>query len=727
MAGRLGGHVAVMANKDEHKTGSFDPPLLQVDALTVSYRQGKRWLDAVREATLEIAAGEIYGLVGESGSGKSTLALAIMNYLSEDGAVRQGSIRLRGRELTTLSRAEMQPLWQHDLKLIPQNPLASLNPSLRISEQIIEALDPAMSPVARRARAVELLTQVRLAGPERILSSYPHQLSGGQQQRVLIAMALSGEPSLLVMDEPTTNLDVTTEAAILELVRDLIARTGSAVLYVTHNLGVVAQLCNRVAVLYGGELVEDATVTELFQRPLHPYTQTLLNGVPRLGLHKHDAPLQPIPGQIPQLHALPRGCIFTPRCPIAIERCAQERPALEMALPGRCVRCHRWEEMLAGIMPMRQAGSESVTERSAVATETILEVSQLRKEYETSRTGAQILMRKAAQKVRAVNDLDLQIQRGETLGLVGESGSGKSTAARCIMGLIERDGGEIRLLDIPLAPALSQREPQTLRRLQMILQSPDDALNPYVRVGDALRRPLLRLAGIARTEAEQAIANLLVAVKLNPMYAERMPDQLSGGEKQRVAIARAFAAQPDLLVLDESVSGLDVSVQAAILNLLNELQQENHSAYLFISHDLAVVSYLADTIAVIYLGQLMEVGRTEQLLAPPYHPYTEALLSAVPVADPSADRQPILLEEDVPSPIDLPSGCPFHTRCHRRAHLPDPTICVDQKPPWRTTEQGDRIFCHIPLDELCQLQNDLVHKPAMQEPTMHKQSRPREA
>ena len=701
---------------------------MQVENLTVAYRQGKRSLEAVRDASLELRAGEIYGLVGESGSGKSTLALALMNYLSENGAIRQGSIQLRGRELTTLSRNEMRPLWQRDLKLIPQNPLASLNPSLRIGEQMAEALEPSLSQAERDERVVTLLSQVRLADPERIRSSYPHQLSGGQQQRVLIAMALGGEPSLLVMDEPTTNLDVTTEAAILELVRELLARSGTAVLFVTHNLGVVAQVCDRVAVLYGGVVVEDAAVDELFARPLHPYTQTLLNSVPRLGFRKHDLELQPIPGHIPPLDALPKGCVFAPRCPIAVDRCHDERPAVTTVTvtavttgaeaAGRRVRCHRWEEMQAGIMSTPPASSDA-SQRASAEAETILDIAHLNKGFPVGRSLAQWITRQPAQQVRAVNGLDLQIQRGETLGLVGESGSGKSTVARCIMGLIERDGGEIDLLDIPLAPTLAARDPQTLRRLQMVLQSPDDALNPYMRVGDALRRPLMRLAGISRAEADQAVERLLNAVKLNPMYAERMPNQLSGGEKQRVAIARAFASQPDLLLLDESVSGLDVSVQAAILKLLTELQEENQSAYLFISHNLAVVSYLADAVAVLYLGQLMEVGRTDQLLAPPYHPYTEALLSAVPVPDPASVHTPIILEGDIPSPINLPSGCPFHTRCHRRAHLPDPEICVREAPPWRTTDSGSRIYCHIPLDQLDQLQDQVVPALPGHQPTAH--------
>ncbi len=682
--------------------------MLKVEGLTVGYRQDNGWLDAVRHASLQIDAGEIYGLVGESGSGKTTLALAIMNYLGENGAVRQGSVRLRGRELTTLSRAEMRPLWQHELKLIPQNPLASLNPSLRIGEQMAEALDPSLSKDERDERIAELFAQVHLADPERMQQSYPHQLSGGQQQRILIAMALAGAPSLLIMDEPTTNLDVTTEAAILKLVRELITRIGCAVLFVTHNLGVVAQACDRVAVLYGSELVEDAAVNDLFPRPLHPYTQSLLNSVPRLGLHKHAAELQPIPGQIPALDALPSGCIFTPRCPIAIDVCAQLRPDLDPVMPGRQVRCHRWQDMLAGIMSTPEANLATISTPAADQEETILSVNHLCKDFGLSRSLWQILTRQQAQQVHAVSDVDFQIKRGETLGLVGESGSGKSTIARTIMGLIERDGGEVRLIESVLPPDLDERTSKMLRRLQMVLQSPDDALNPYIRVGDALRRPLLRLANIDGDEVDDAVAALLASVKLAPSYTERLPDELSGGEKQRVAIARALASQPDLLLLDESVSGLDVSVQATILNLLNELQAERSIAYLFISHDLAVVSYLADSIAVIYLGQLMEAARTAHLLNPPYHPYTEALLSAVATPYPDADRQPIVLEGDAPSPVNQPSGCPFHTRCHRRAELPNPEICVEQAPPWRTTAAGSRIYCHIPLDVLSALQRPLV-------------------
>lgn len=683
-------------------------PLLQIENLTVSYRQGGQWLDAVRAVDLCVEPGQIYGLVGESGSGKSTLALAIMRYLSENGAVRQGAIRLHGQDLLALNQAEMRQVWQEQIKLVPQNPLPSLNPSLRVGEQIVEALGPGFSAKEAQGRGQELLEMVRLADPARIAQTYPHQLSGGQQQRVMIAMGLSREPDLLVLDEPTTNLDVTTEATILDLVRDLIETRNTAVLYVTHSLGVVAQICDQVAVLYAGELVEDAAVDDLFQRPLHPYTQSLLDSVPRVGQSKTAVQLRPIPGQIPELDNLPAGCVFEPRCPLAIERCARERPELEEPLADRRVRCHRWPEIANGTADPRQPAAAAAMAQSPSRAQVVLDVDDLHKQYNVRRSLGQILSGQSPQQVRALNGVDLQIRRNETLGLVGESGSGKSTAARCIIGLIERDSGAIRLLDMPLARSLDQRDASTLRHLQMVLQSPDEALNPYMNVGDTLRRPLRRLAGYSRDEADEGVAKLLTAVKLSPSYVDRMPDQLSGGEKQRVAIARAFASRPDLLLFDESVSGLDVSVQAAILNLLNELQQEHGSAYLFISHDLAVVSYLADVVAVIYLGHLMEVGRRQEILRSPYHPYTEALLSAIPRLDPEESGEQIRLTGEVPSPVDVPSGCPFHTRCHRRSLLPDPDICVRQDPPWREGKGDQRIYCHIPLEQLRSVQRETM-------------------
>jgi peptide/nickel transport system ATP-binding protein len=524
------------------------------------------------------------------------------------------------------------------------------------------------------------------------------------QQRVMIAMALSTEPKLLILDEPTTALDVTTQAAILQLLRELIQGKETAALYVTHNLGVIATICDRVSVLYAGELVEDATTRELFQRPLHPYTQGLLDSVPRLGDNKSSVTLQAIPGRIPSLRERPAGCVFEPRCPLAIEICL-ERPPLETLPDGRQIRCHRWPEIQAGeissqIPPSLQQLLE--TDSQADDALPVLELKELKVHFDIRRSLGEVISRKSALKVKAVDGIDLNLGRGKTLGLVGESGSGKTTLARAVIGLEKATDGSMKLLDIPLPSGLNKRDKETLGHLQIVFQNPEEALNPYMSVGETLRRPLMTLRQMSREEADQEVNRLLAAVRLPTTYAQRRPDQLSGGEKQRVAIARAFAANPNLLISDEPVSALDVSVQASILNLLSELQQELGSSNLFISHDLAVVGYLADDIAVIYAGNLMEVAEAEALFKPPYHPYTEALLSAIPLIDPGAEQEPIRLEGDVPNQIEIPSGCPFHPRCPR--FLGD--ICVDEQPPWQQAANGKRIFCHISPEELLEAQSD---------------------
>jgi peptide/nickel transport system ATP-binding protein len=673
---------------------------LILDHVTISYVQGGRRLDAVREVSLTLPPGQTYGLVGESGSGKSTLALAILRTLPPNGMVRVGQITLAGQDLLALDDAALRNVWAKQVKLVPQNALSSLNPSLRIGDQLAEGLP---ADTANPAAAVQtLLRTVRLADPQRVAQSYPHQLSGGMQQRVMIALALAAEPDLLVLDEPTTALDVTTEAAILDLVNDLIRAQHAAVLFVSHNLGVIARICDRVAVLYAGELVEDAAVADLFAQPLHPYTHGLLNSLPRLGQTKHDQPLMPIPGAIPHLDEMPVGCIFAPRCPIVQDRCRTERPALETPLPGRSVRCHRWPEILAGeveILPPEAELPPKPVEPDATAA-LVLDIDEVSKHFKVPRSFGEILRRTPARHVAAVDGVNLFLRPGQTVGLVGESGSGKTTLARCVIGLETATGGTMTLLDLPLARRLERRDAAVLRHLQMVFQNPDEALNPYLTVADTLRRPLQRLGGLAYAEAEARVGDLLAMVKLRPDYAQRLPGQLSGGEKQRVAIARAFAVQPDLLIFDEAVSALDVSVQASILNLLTELQTVHGSAYLFITHDLAVVSHLADVVAVIYLGKLMEVASTRELLTPPYHPYTEALLSAIPVPDPAAPRAPIRLDGEMPSPTEVTSGCPFHTRCPRLLG----EICMTQTPPWQVGPQGQRIFCHIPVDELIALQ-----------------------
>jgi len=680
---------------------TLEKPILNIDNLTVAYRQGGEWLDAVRSVSLRIQSGETYGLVGESGSGKTTLVMAVMRYLGENGRVQGGEIELAGTKLLSLSQAEMRQVWGKKITLVPQNPQSSLNPSIRIGEQLAETLryHQVVSSASAVKRSIELLEMVHLADPVRVAGSFPHQISGGMQQRVMIAMALSTEPLLLILDEPTTSLDVTTQAVILDLVRELIQGRQTAALYVTHNLGVVAQVCDRVAVLYAGELVEDAKTFDLYHKPLHPYTRGLLDSVPRLGETKSAVQLRAIEGQIPALGQRSSGCVFMPRCPLAIEIC-QQRPPLYDSRPGQRSRCHRWEEILNGEVSARQPVPQvetGVPQNGSEPPSNVLHLNEVEVHFPVRRSLDEILRGKPSQVVRAVDGVSLEIQRGQTLGLVGESGSGKTTIARAVAGLVEKTSGSIDLLSMPLPEDLSRRDLETLKHLQMVFQNPEEAFNPYLTIGESLRRPFITLLKKTRKEADQEVKKLLEAIQLPPNYVFRMPSQLSGGEKQRIAIARAFASNPDLLIGDEPVSSLDVSVQASILNLLNELQIEHGSSLLFISHNLAVVGFLADVIAVIYLGHLMELAEAADLFEPPYHPYTEALLSAIPLADPAAEQKQIRLKGDIPSPADMPSGCPFHTRCPR--FLGD--ICVQETPPWRVDEKtGKRYFCHIPPEDL---------------------------
>lgn len=676
-------------------------PLLEIRDLTVGYRVEGTVRQAVRNVSLTVEAGSTFGLVGESGSGKSTLALAIMRYLPRAGEVLAGEIQFDGRDLLRLDEREMRSVWGAEITLVPQDPLSALNPALSVGEQLSEMLRHHLDLDGRAAaaRAVELLQMVRIADPERVAASYPHQISGGMQQRVMIAMAMSTEPKLLVLDEPTTSLDATTQATILDLLRDLMREHKTAALYVTHNLGVVAQICQRVAVLYAGELVEEGPTEDLYHRPLFPYTRGLLDSVPRLGESKRQVRLRPIEGRIPELEALPSGCVFRPRCPLAIDICEQYPPLFHPS-DERSTRCHRWREIAAGEISPRQPAPELPARTEEGGPEEMLRVRGARVYFRRPGNPLETIIGRSSDPIKAVDGVDLSLDRGQTVGLVGESGSGKTTLARAILGLEARSGGEMTLFGLPLADELSDRELKVLRHLQIVFQNPHEALNPYLTVGQTLRYPLTHLLGMSADDAGGEVGRLLRAVHLTPEYAGRLPGQLSGGEKQRVAVARAFASRPELLVADEPVTSLDVSVQASLLNLLNELQIENESAYLLISHNLAVVGYLADTVAVIYLGKLMEVASSQTLFDPPYHPYTEALLSAIPLIDPRARQQHLRLEGEVPSPVDVPRGCPFHTRCPRFLG----EICVQQDPPWQESSDGTRIYCHIPLDDLAAAQ-----------------------
>ncbi len=680
--------------------------LLNIDDLTVGYRVGDSFRHAVRHVSLEIPAGQTCGLIGESGSGKTTLALAVMGYLPEEGIVRHGQIAFNGHDLVKLSKNQMRSIWGSKISMVPQETQAALNPSLKLGDQVSEILKRhlGMNGKDSKQRVLELFETVRLGDPERVASSYPHQLSGGMLQRVLTAMALSTEPKLLVLDEPTSSLDVTTQAAMLDLYRDLIHDRDTAVLYITHNLGVVTQIADRVAVMYAGELVEDAQTTALYHQPLHPYTRGLLDSIPKLGENKRDVNLRPIEGRIPPLQNLPEGCIFRPRCPLAIEVCKDYPPLYESG-NQRYARCHRWEEINSGEVEASQPLPESMqSKETQKSRETVLQTQNLKVYFSENQNLSDWLQGKSPNPVKAVNGVSMDIPSGKTFGLVGESGSGKTTIARAIVGLAEYTGGAIELFDLELPPELRKRTEDMVCCLQIIFQDPEEALNPFMSVGEALRRPIMRLRGQSKEQAQQTVVDLLKAVNLSSEYASRLPSQLSGGEKQRVSLARAFAPNPNLIIADEPVSSLDVSVQASILNLFDELQTDHHIATLFISHDLAVVGYLADVVGVIYLGQLMEVGPADAVFEPPYHPYTEALLSAVPLIDPEGEQREIRLKGDVPSASEEITGCPFHTRCPH--FLGD--ICIEKTPPWREDPKSEkRYFCHIPPEDLLEDQEKI--------------------
>jgi peptide/nickel transport system ATP-binding protein len=590
--------------------------------------------------------------------------------------------------------------------------MTSLNPVLRVGEQMAEVLTVHQNVSAAEARekSIAMLKRVYMPDPEKVLERYPHQISGGQQQRIVIAMALLNNPALLIMDEPTTALDVTVEAAVLDLIADLRRDFDTAILFISHNLGVIARVCDRVGVMYAGEVVELAGVRELFANPRHPYTQGLLRAVPKLGSDKSSSVLHAIPGRVPAPDKLPPGCAFAPRCHYAIDACRAERITLRTLSHGErghLVRCIRAEEIDATTwQPSEFPSPLRGGVGGGVASEPILRVDDLKTHY---KSGGGLLSAFGIGKreaVKAVDGVSFDLIRGKTLGIVGESGSGKSTLIKTIIGLEDVSGGKAEFIGFDINKRTSQRDLDMIRELQMVFQNPEATMNPAYTVGQQIERPLKRFKVVPSNQIRDEVIRLLRAVKLDEHYYDRLPRQLSGGEKQRVGIARAFAGRPDLVLADEPVSALDVSVQAAVLNLLMEIQSERGTTMIFIAHDLSVVRFMCDLIAVMYLGQIVEIGPAEAIYSPPYHPYTESLLAAVPVPDPTVEQSHIRLEGTIPSPVNPPSGCRFHTRCPRRALLPDGgKVCETDAPPWQEAGPGHRIHCHIPLEQLREVES----------------------
>ncbi len=675
----------------------WDPsqPILEIDRLSISFFTRLREIPAVMDFSCTVMSGEAMGLVGESGCGKSTVALGVMQDLGKNGRITGGAIRFKGRDLCTMSPEELRAIRGKEIAMIYQEPMASLNPAMRIGEQLAEVpmIHEGMSRAAALALARQIVADVRLPDPDRILKSYPHQLSGGQQQRIVIAMALMSKPALLILDEPTTALDVTVEAGIVDLVSDLAAKYGTSMLFISHNLGLILETCDRLCVMYSGEAVETGAVAEVFDTMRHPYTQALFRSIPLPGADKNTHPLIAIPGNFPLPHERPSGCNFGPRCDyFQAGRCdAHDIPMAEV--PGgdrHASRCLRFAEIDWEAPP---AARKSV-EKTPVG-KVVLKMDDLRKYYEVS--GGGLFGGGATKVVKANETLSFEAHEGETLAIVGESGCGKSTFAKVLMGLETATGGEILLFDenIQNTP-IQQRNTDTVSSVQMVFQNPFDTLNPSMTVGRQIIRAL-EIFGEGKTDAERRarMLELLDLVKLPRAFAERMPRQLSGGQKQRVGIARAFAGGAKIVVADEPVSALDVSVQAAVTDLLMEIQRKNRTTLLFISHDLSVVRYLSDRVMVMYLGHVVEIGSTDQVFSPPYHPYTEALLSAVPIADTRVQKKRIVLEGDIPSAMNPPPGCPFQTRCRWKSMVPG-GLCDREVPPMRTLAPGHQIKCHLP-------------------------------
>jgi peptide/nickel transport system ATP-binding protein len=660
-------------------------PTLVVSNMDVTYRVRGQDRLALRNVSFSIGRGESYGLVGESGSGKSTAALALVRYLPSNGRVSGGTISINGLDPLSMRKRALRQLRSRTISMVYQEPGRALNPSLRVGRQIAEVFEVAgESSGSAMSSAEDMLRKVQISDPGRVMRRYPHELSGGMAQRAVIAMALAASPSLLILDEPTTALDATVEAEVLDLVAGLRQELDTTVLFISHNLAVIAKMCDRVGVLYAGELVEEGPARQVFDDPRHPYTVGLLRCIPRRGQRKDRDRLDTIPGFLPTPGHSLTGCVFAPRCALAQDRCRSESPPSFDVGDLRTARCFYHEQ--APGLPRATPSSAP-----AVATDGIggplVDMEKLSKTF--------------AGDVHALAGVDLVVHRGETLGLVGESGSGKTTLARVLLGLITPDQGSVVTLEgKPLSPDARRRPREVLRALQIVFQNPDSALNRRHSVRSLISRPLTRLAGLSGKALQDRLAELIASVRLEDRHLALRPGQLSGGLKQRVAIARAFGPRPDMVVCDEPTSALDVSVQAAILNLLADLQQQEHATYLFISHDLGLVRYLSDRIVVLYLGRVMEVGPAETVFAGPHHPYTEALFSAVPSLDGlRPDR--IRLEGEIPSAANPPSGCVFHTRCPRRLST---GVCESTEPPLLEEEPGHQIRCHIPITELRQLQ-----------------------
>ena len=695
-------------------SGTTAEVVLDAEHLSIAYKTRKGDVEAVRDVSFTVREGETLGLVGESGCGKSTIAFGIVNHLGPNGKINGGQIRFQGHELVGRSTSELNKLRGDRIAMVFQDPMQALNPSIRLGDQLAEVLTCHRDIGWDEAwqRSIDMLKRVNMPDPENIMRRYTHQISGGQQQRVVIAMAMLNNPALLIMDEPTTALDVTVEAAVLDLIEELKKDFNAANIFITPNLGVVARVSDHLCVMYAGQIMEKGPVADIFKRPCHPYTRGLMAAVPKLGDSKLDSILYPIRGRVPAPADRPRdACIFAPRCDYATDKCREERPRMIQITSEHSARCIYAEAIdqrpRTNRRPRRDQKFVTATKQPQVNGQYLLDSENLKLYYPAESDSVVSLFGLGEKKyVKAVDDVSLRLAKGRTLGIVGESGCGKSSLVKGLIGLERLTDGKLEFLDMEINAEVTDRNVDLVREMQMVFQNPDATLNPSYTIGKQIARPIKRFKTVSKNQVKEEVIRLLKSVRLGPAYYDRLPRQLSGGEKQRVGIARALASRPDLIICDEPVSALDVSVQAAVINLLLEIQHTFGSSMIFIAHDLSVVRYFSDDIAVMYLGQVVEIGPAEKIYDPPYHPYTEALLAAVPIADPEAKQKEIRLGGNVPSALNPPKGCRFHTRCPRRKEmLPDEgSICTIESPPWQQSGKGHRILCHIPIEKLNQME-----------------------
>lgn len=668
--------------------------LLDVRNLYVSFTAPGGSVRAVNDVSFRLKPGSILGVVGESGSGKSVTARAIMRMLHSPGRVDSGSVFLAGEDILSKTDKEMRTLRGRDLAMVFQDPQAALNPVMRVGDQIVEALEVhGVKRKIARKQVMELLHTVGIPDVERAINLYPHEFSGGMRQRVVIAIALANKPRVLIADEPTTALDVTIQAQILELISSLRHNLGISIIMITHDMGVVAELCDEMVVMYGGRIVERGEVRDVFENPKHPYTNALLNAVPRID--RHDEKLLVIPGSPPNPANLPTGCSFHPRCPVAIERCSVELPPVTRFRGSQSAAC--WVSAQDGAVSLPNPKTRSVaTHRFVKEGSPVLSIRDVR----VNVGKAPSRFRKTG-PVWAVDGVSLEVHAGETLGLVGESGCGKSTLARAIVGINTSTSGSIIVEGRDVSVTNSSNRMFVSSHIQYVFQDPYASLNPRRTIGQSLDEALA-VGGVASNEARGKSVELLERVGLRAEHLDRYPFAFSGGQRQRVGIARALAAKPKMLICDEPVSALDVSIQAQIINLLAELRDDLGLAYLFIAHDLSVVRHLSDRVAVMYLGKIVEVGLASEVYSNPQHPYTAALLSSTPTPDVAkADgfngRERIVLPGDIPSPVSPPSGCRFRTRCPIGPLFAEGRErCVSEAPALTPSNGGNLVACHFP-------------------------------